>query len=93
MLPAGPRRAPEPPLRRAAAVVHFIPNGLYEILTEHAGKTVAEIKAAYEHELDEYFDFLLQNEFGFWCDGATATTSSLASLPEGGWMAPPFPRL
>ncbi|PYQ62837.1 MAG: grasp-with-spasm system SPASM domain peptide maturase [Acidobacteria bacterium] len=50
----------------------FIPNGLYEILTEHAGKTVAEIKAAYGHEydeeIDEYFDFLLQNEFGFWCD-------------------------
>ncbi len=50
----------------------FIPNGLYEILTEHAGKTVAEIQAAYGHEYDEeigeYFDFLLQNEFGFWCD-------------------------
>jgi SPASM domain peptide maturase of grasp-with-spasm system len=50
----------------------FIPNGLYEILTEHAGETVAEIKAAYGHEydeeIDEYFDFLLQHEFGFWCD-------------------------
>jgi SPASM domain peptide maturase of grasp-with-spasm system len=51
----------------------FIPNGLYEILTEHAGETVAEIKVAYGHEydeeIDEYFDFLLQHEFGFWCDG------------------------
>jgi SPASM domain peptide maturase of grasp-with-spasm system len=50
----------------------FIPNGLYEILTEHAGETVAEIKAAYDHEydeeIDEYFGFLLQHEFGFWCD-------------------------
>jgi SPASM domain peptide maturase of grasp-with-spasm system len=50
----------------------FIPNGLYEILTEHAGRTVAEIKAAYGHEydeeIDEYFGFLLHNEFGFWCD-------------------------
>jgi SPASM domain peptide maturase of grasp-with-spasm system len=49
----------------------FIPNGLYEILTEHAGRTVAEIQAAYDHEYDEeigeYFDFLLQHEFGFWC--------------------------
>ncbi|MFL6264015.1 MAG: grasp-with-spasm system SPASM domain peptide maturase [Thermoanaerobaculia bacterium] len=49
----------------------FIPNGLYEILTEHAGRTVDEIKAAYGHEYDEeigeYFDFLLQHEFGFWC--------------------------
>jgi SPASM domain peptide maturase of grasp-with-spasm system len=50
----------------------FIPNGLYEILTEHAGRTVDEIKTAYEHEydeeIDEYLDFLLQHEFGFWCD-------------------------
>lgn len=50
----------------------FIPNGLYEILTGHAGRTVAEIKAAYDHEydeeIDEYFDFLLRHEFGFWCD-------------------------
>jgi SPASM domain peptide maturase of grasp-with-spasm system len=51
---------------------HFIPNGLYEILTEHAGATVEEIKAAYDHEydmeIDEYFDFLLQHELGFWCE-------------------------
>jgi SPASM domain peptide maturase of grasp-with-spasm system len=50
----------------------FIPNGLYEILTEHAGKTAAEIKAAYDHEydeeIDEYLEFLLRHEFGFWCD-------------------------
>ncbi len=49
----------------------FIPNGLYEILTEHAGETVDQIKAAYEHEydteIDEYFAFLLHHEFGFWC--------------------------
>jgi SPASM domain peptide maturase of grasp-with-spasm system len=49
----------------------FIPNGLYEILTEHAGRTIGEIKAAYGHEydeeIDEYFDFLLHHEFGFWC--------------------------
>src|SRR3954465_5357979 len=48
----------------------FIPNGLYEILSEHAGKTVAEIKAIYGHEydeeIDEYFAFLLHHEFGFW---------------------------
>ncbi|HYX26725.1 MAG TPA: grasp-with-spasm system SPASM domain peptide maturase [Thermoanaerobaculia bacterium] len=49
----------------------FIPNGLYEILTEHPGKPIAEIQAAYDHEYDaeieEYFDFLLRHEFGFWC--------------------------
>jgi SPASM domain peptide maturase of grasp-with-spasm system len=49
----------------------FIPNGLYEILTEHAGKSIAEIQAIYEHEYDEeieeYFAFLLHHELGFWC--------------------------
>jgi SPASM domain peptide maturase of grasp-with-spasm system len=49
----------------------FIPNGLYEILTEHAGETIDGIKAAYDHEydeeIDEYFEFLLRHEFGFWC--------------------------
>ena len=48
----------------------FIPNGLYEILTEHAGETSADIKAFYGHEfdveIDEYFDFLLHHELGFW---------------------------
>ena len=50
----------------------FIPNGLYEILTGHAGETLAAIQAAYGHEYDEeigeYFEFLLRHEFGFWCD-------------------------
>ena len=52
--------------------VRFIPGGLYEILTEHRGKTVEEIQAFYEHEYDEeigeYFKFLIDNELGFWCD-------------------------
>lgn len=50
---------------------HFIPDGLYEILTGHAGKTGADIKEIYDHEfdeeIDEYFDFLLRHELGFWC--------------------------
>jgi SPASM domain peptide maturase of grasp-with-spasm system len=49
----------------------FIPNGLYEILTEHAGKSIAEIQAVYDHEYDEeieeYFAFLQHHELGFWC--------------------------
>jgi SPASM domain peptide maturase of grasp-with-spasm system len=51
---------------------HFIPNGLYEILTEHTGATVAAIQASYDHEfdeeIDEYFAFLEHHELGFWCD-------------------------
>jgi len=50
---------------------HFIPNGLYEILTEHTGESIAAIQAAYDHrydeEIDEYFDFLERHELGFWC--------------------------
>ncbi len=51
---------------------HFIPNGLYEILTEHTGETAAAIKQHYDHEfdeeIDEYFAFLEGHELGFWCD-------------------------
>ncbi len=54
----------------------FIPNGLYEILTEHRGKTVDELKELYEHkfdeEIDEYFEFLIKLELGFWCDDPEA---------------------
>ncbi len=52
--------------------LRLIPNGLHEILTEHAGKSVAAIKEAYgreyDREIDEYFAFLLREELGFWCD-------------------------
>jgi SPASM domain peptide maturase of grasp-with-spasm system len=48
----------------------LIPNGMHEILTEHRGRTVAEVKAAYGHQfdsvVDEYFDFLVERGFGFW---------------------------
>jgi SPASM domain peptide maturase of grasp-with-spasm system len=57
-------------------LLRFIPNGLYEILTEHGDKSVAEVKAlydgCYDREIDEYFDFLLREELGFWCDEPAA---------------------
>jgi len=50
----------------------FIPNVLYEILTEHEGKTPAQIKQAFDHEYDEYIDeylaFLVDGEYGFYTD-------------------------
>jgi len=50
----------------------FIPNDLYGILTEHRTKSVDELKLYYNNgcntEIDEYFDFLLKNEYGFWND-------------------------
>ena len=51
---------------------HFIPNGLYEILKKHKSKTIEEIKENYINQLDgiidEYFEFLISNEYGFWTD-------------------------
>jgi SPASM domain peptide maturase of grasp-with-spasm system len=48
---------------------HLIPNGLYEILTERRGMTVAAIKDFYQHEfdpeIDGYFEFLGKHELGF----------------------------
>lgn len=51
---------------------HLIPNGLHEILTEHRQKSVNTIKSFYNFQYDEtieeYLDFLIANEFGFYCD-------------------------
>ena len=50
-------------------VFHFIPNGLYEILTAHREKTIKEIKVACGRQsdevIDEYFVYLIEQEFGF----------------------------
>jgi SPASM domain peptide maturase of grasp-with-spasm system len=50
----------------------FIPNGLFEILTEHRDKTLPAIKAHFEHrfdrQIDRYFAALADEELGFWCD-------------------------
>lgn len=50
----------------------FISNILFEILTVHKDKPLDEIKAAYENEHDEdidsYFNFLEEHDFGFWCE-------------------------
>lgn len=49
--------------------VKFIPNDLFEIFTTHKNKSVEEIKVFYgkdNHEVvDEYFEFLISKEFGF----------------------------
>jgi SPASM domain peptide maturase of grasp-with-spasm system len=48
----------------------LIPNGLYDILTEYDGKTYEEIVEDYGEDnkatIDEYFEFLEENEFIFW---------------------------
>ncbi|MBK7882714.1 MAG: grasp-with-spasm system SPASM domain peptide maturase [Chitinophagaceae bacterium] len=48
----------------------LIPNGLYEILSDYNGKTYDEIIEDYGEDnkptIDEYFEFLEENEFIFW---------------------------
>ena len=51
---------------------HFIPDSMFEVLSQHKGKTLGQIKAAYNQEYDEiieeYFDFLVQKEYVFFSD-------------------------
>lgn len=58
---------------------HFIPNILYEILTNHKDKTLNQIKKHYQNAhnkcIEEYFAFLLESELGFW-------TNEPESFPE-----------
>ncbi|WP_299122159.1 grasp-with-spasm system SPASM domain peptide maturase [uncultured Winogradskyella sp.] len=49
--------------------VKLIPNDLAEILIKYEGKAIGEIKVIYQNKydsiIDEYFEFLLENEFIF----------------------------
>ena len=53
-------------------VIQSIPESLFIILTEFKNQTAAEIKAVFEHQwdkrIDEYYRFLEEGEWGFWCD-------------------------
>lgn len=48
----------------------FIPNILFEILTEHSEKNILDIKFFYENGydkiIDDYFKYLFENELGFY---------------------------
>ena len=50
----------------------LIPNGLYDLLQHYTAHTLDEIKADFPPSahatLDDYFGFLVKEEFGFWCD-------------------------
>lgn len=50
----------------------LIPNSLYEILTDHKNRPLPTIKAAYDHaydeQIDEYFAFLADHDWGIWCE-------------------------
>lgn len=51
---------------------HLVPNGLYEIVTEHRDLTASQVVAHFGADaapvIAEYYEFLVQNELGFWCD-------------------------
>lgn len=57
----------------------YIPQGLYEILTLHKDKESQQIKNFYPIEvhktIDEYFEYLVKNEWGFWNDESIAFPS------------------
>jgi SPASM domain peptide maturase of grasp-with-spasm system len=50
----------------------LIPNGLFDILARYTDHTLDEIRAdfpaALHATLDEYFDHMVREEYGFWCD-------------------------
>lgn len=52
----------------------FIPNALFDILTEHKKKSISEIKKHFENQydeiIDEYFDFLLDKELIYKCSAS-----------------------
>ncbi len=52
--------------------IYFIPNALLSILEDHPDKSIKEINACYGNQYDEiiegYFQYLVENELGFFCD-------------------------
>lgn len=51
--------------------IQFIPNELYDILTQYRFMSIQEVKQIYDDQysdtIDEYFDFLFSKEFIFYC--------------------------
>ncbi|MCX2575957.1 grasp-with-spasm system SPASM domain peptide maturase [Pedobacter sandarakinus] len=51
---------------------NLIPNELFDILSKYEGRSLDEIKANFDENdhatIDEYFEFLIKNEFIFYCD-------------------------
>jgi SPASM domain peptide maturase of grasp-with-spasm system len=48
----------------------LIPNSLYEIMKEYEGQSIDKLRADWSNEpiLDEYLNFLINNEYIFYCD-------------------------
>jgi SPASM domain peptide maturase of grasp-with-spasm system len=68
----------------------FIPNVLFEILNDHENKTIEFIKKFYGLEnaksIDEYFSFLEENEYGFFCDNPTDFPSLNSDWESPEWI-------
>jgi SPASM domain peptide maturase of grasp-with-spasm system len=67
----------------------FIPNILFEIITKHEGKTINQIEDLYGIEnsdsIREYFNFLIEKEFIFFCDEEEMTLFPKLNLE---WSSP-----
>ncbi len=52
--------------------IHYIPNSLYELIEDHFGKTIDDIKEAYQNQyddiIDEYIEYLNENNCVFFTD-------------------------
>lgn len=48
----------------------YIPNALFDLLTEHKGESLIQIKETYDHHpmIDEYLTFLIDHEYGFFSE-------------------------
>jgi len=67
----------------------FIPNELYEFIKLAKSESVSGIIKKFDHEeskiVMEYFEFLIDNEYGFWC---TKKELSLFPALESKWESP-----
>ncbi len=72
---------------------YFIPNGLFDILTQYYGKSIENVKDDFGNEynetIDEYFDFLIENKLIFFnpnphlfpkIDNVWATSSLITNI-------------
>lgn len=67
--------------------IEIIPNDLCDLLIQHNGKTIQDIKEIYQHKydqiIDEYFDFLIEKDFIFFTE-----TPYLFPEFSGKWSEP-----
>lgn len=68
---------------------HYIPNMLFTLLTEYKSMTLSEIKTTFGSEnyevIDDYYDFLIQYELGFFSETAAESWPDIQENWESPW--------